>query len=89
MESNKLNNNVVLDKQCTTKDYEIPTGQNFLLNAKKKLDGSFGDIYVGKTKKMLLLNLRKKNQHPQLTYETKLYVVSQGGGKMSLNLGDT
>lgn len=32
----------------TNNDYEIPIGENFKLNAKKKLgSGAFGDIYFG------------------------------------------
>ncbi len=33
----------------TTNEYEIPVGECFKLNAKKKLgSGAFGDIYYGK-----------------------------------------
>lgn len=46
MKSNKQSEK---EKELTTgNDYEIPIGDNFKLNAKKKLgSGAFGDIYYG------------------------------------------
>ncbi len=36
-------------KDIDSKEYEIPVGECFKLNAKKKLgSGAFGDIYYGK-----------------------------------------
>ena len=66
-------------------DYEIPIGENFKLNARKKLgSGAFGDIYLGQNIKLgedvaiKLEPLRAK--HPQLFYESKIYMTLQGGG---------
>jgi hypothetical protein len=83
MDSKKFNNNVELD---TGKDYEIPIGENFKLNARKKLgSGAFGDIYFGTNLKLnedVAIKLEPtKAKHPQLFYESKLYMALQGGGK--------
>ena len=66
-------------------DYEIPIGDNFKLNAKKKLgSGAFGDIYYGVNVKLgddVAIKLEPiKARHPQLFYESKLYMALQGGG---------
>jgi hypothetical protein len=42
--------NLIKEKEnkTTSSEYEIPIGDNFKLNAKKKLgSGAFGDIYLG------------------------------------------
>lgn len=46
----KSNKQTEKEKDLTAgNDYEIPIGENFKLNAKKKLgSGAFGDIYYGK-----------------------------------------
>jgi serine/threonine protein kinase len=68
----------------TGNDYEIPIGDNFKLNAKKKLgSGAFGDIYYGvnvKQNEEVAIKLEPtKAKHPQLFYESKLYMALQGG----------
>jgi hypothetical protein len=72
-------------------DYEIPIGENFKLNARKKLgSGAFGDIYFGCNTKInedVAIKLEPtKAKHPQLFYEAKLYMALQGGGKSKNNL---
>lgn len=67
-------------------EYEIPIGENFKLNARKKLgSGAFGDIYYGTNIKLndeVAIKLEPiKAKHPQLFYEAKLYMALQGGGK--------
>ena len=69
-----------------SKDYEIPIGDKFKLHAKKKLgSGAFGDIYYGINTKLndeVAIKLEPlKAKHPQLFYESKLYMALQGGGK--------
>ncbi|MCQ2818963.1 MAG: hypothetical protein MJ252_16990 [archaeon] len=68
------------------KDYEIPIGDNYKLNARRKLgSGAFGDIYLGtnmKENKNVAIKLEsKKTKSPQLIYESKLYKELQGGSK--------
>jgi len=68
----------------TTVEYEIPIGDNFKLNAKKKLgSGAFGDIYLGINTKLneeVAIKLEPiKAKNPQLFYESKLYMQVQGG----------
>ena len=66
------------------RDYEIPIGDTYILDARKKLgSGSFGEIFGGKNIKLnkevaikLELNHTK---HPQLIHECKLYIDLQGG----------
>ncbi len=72
-------------------DYEIPIGENFKLNARKKLgSGAFGDIYYGSNIKLgedVAIKLEPiKAKHPQLFYESKIYMTLQGGGNFSLFL---
>ena len=72
-----------------TNDYEIPIGPDFKLNAKKKLgSGAFGDIYFGintKLKEEVAIKLEPvKSKHPQLFYESKLYMALQGAGNQQL-----
>lgn len=67
------------------KDYEIPIGDTYKLNARRKLgSGAFGDIYYGenlKTKEEVAIKLEStKSKHPQLFYESKLYMALQGAG---------
>ena len=69
----------------SNKDYEIPIGENFKLNARKKLgSGAFGDIYFGTNLKLnedVAIKLEPtKAKHPQLFYESKLYMALHGGG---------
>lgn len=66
-------------------EYEIPIGDKFKLNARKKLgSGAFGDIYygtnviLGEDVAIKLEPIRAK--HPQLFYESKIYMTLQGGG---------
>ena len=66
------------------KDYEIPIGESYKLDARKKLgSGAFGDIYLGKNIKLneeVAIKLEPiKTKHPQLFYESKLYMALQGG----------
>ena len=75
---------ILPDKEAN--DYEIPIGDNFKLNARKKLgSGAFGDIYFGTNTKLgedVAIKLEPtKAKHPQLFYESKLYMALQGGGK--------
>ena len=68
------------------KEYEIPIGDSYKLNARRKLgSGAFGDIYLGKnmkTNEEVAIKLEStKSKHPQLFYESKLYMSLQGGSK--------
>lgn len=79
--------NKVTKESDSSKDYEIPIGDNFKLHAKKKLgSGAFGDIYYGMNVKLndeVAIKLEPiKAKHPQLFYESKLYMALQGGGKI-------
>jgi len=70
-------------------EYEIPIGENFRLNARKKLgSGAFGDIYYGTNIKLgedVAIKLEPaRAKHPQLLYESKIYMTFQGGGKIIL-----
>ena len=64
---------------------EIQIGEDFKLFANKKLgSGAFGEIYQGfniKTNEdvAIKLEMSKNNKHPQLIYESKLYLSIQGG----------
>jgi len=82
--SSNINTN---EKEGNQSDYEIPIGECFKLNAKKKLgSGAFGDIYYGTNTKLnedVAIKLEPtKAKHPQLFYESKLYMALQGGGKI-------
>ena len=71
-------------QQQQLKDYEIPIGDSYKLDARKKLgSGAFGDIYLGKNIKQneeVAIKLEPiKTKHPQLFYESKLYMALQGG----------
>ena len=71
-------------------DYEIPIGDAYKLNARRKLgSGAFGDIYLGTNLKLneeVAIKLEStKSKHPQLFYESKLYMALQGGGTYSFN----
>ena len=71
-------------QQQPLKDYEIPIGDSYKLDARKKLgSGAFGDIYLGKHIKQneeVEIKLEPiKTKHPQLFYESKLYMALQGG----------
>jgi casein kinase I homolog HRR25 len=84
--SSNINTN---EKEINQSDYEIPIGECFKLNAKKKLgSGAFGDIYYGTNTKLnedVAIKLEPtKAKHPQLFYESKLYMALQGGGKIKL-----
>lgn len=69
-------------------EYEIPISDNFKLNAKKKLgSGSFGEIYYGMNVKLgeeVAIKLESnKAKHPQLFYESQLYIALKGGRKIN------
>ena len=66
------------------KDYEIAVSDNYKLDSRKKLgSGAFGDIYSGKnikTNEDVAIKLEPTHtKHPQLFYESKLYMSLQGG----------
>jgi len=68
----------------SSNEYEIPIGEHFKLNAKKKLgSGAFGDIYLGINSKLgedVAIKLESiKSKNPQLIYESKLYMSIAGG----------
>lgn len=95
MEKSNNNNKPSIEKDSC--DYEIPIGDNFKLNARKKLgSGAFGDIYYGTNVKLnedVAIKLEPiRAKHPQLFYESKIYMTLQGGGitnifyKYSINL---
>ena len=86
---NKSSNNTNITSEKESNDYEIPIGDNFKLNARKKLgSGAFGDIYFGtntnKGEDVAIKLEPTKAKHPQLFYESKLYMALQGGGKTSI-----
>ena len=71
-------------KSSQLKDYEIPIGDSYKLDARKKLgSGAFGDIYLGVNVKLneeVAIKLEPTHtKHPQLFYESKLYMALQGG----------
>ena len=71
-------------KSTQLKDYEIPIGDTYKLDARKKLgSGAFGDIYFGvniKLNEEVAIKLEPTHsKHPQLFYESKLYMALQGG----------
>ena len=77
-------------KSSQLAEYEIPIGDYYKLNARKKLgSGAFGDIYLGtnlKTNEDVAIKLESiKSKHPQLFYESKLYLALQGGGNLILS----
>ena len=64
--------------------YEIPVADNYILNGKKKLgSGAFGEIYYGTQQgedKEVAIKLEQiKSKHPQLFYESKIYMTLKGG----------
>jgi len=64
--------------------YEIPVANNYILNGKKKLgSGAFGEIYYGfyqREEKEVAIKLEQiKSKHPQLFYESKIYMTLKGG----------
>ena len=66
------------------RDYEIPIGDTYILDARKKLgSGAFGEIFGGKNIKInkdVAIKLELNHtEHPQLFYECKIYMVLQGG----------
>ena len=66
------------------RDYKIPIGESYKLDARKKLgSGAFGDIYSGLNFKLdveVAIKLEPiGTKHPQLFYESKLYMALQGG----------
>ena len=71
-------------KSNQLRDYEIPIGDSYTLDARKKLgSGAFGDIYLGaniKFNEEVAIKLEPTHtKHPQLFYESKLYMALQGG----------
>ena len=87
---NKSNSNSLFpDKDKESSEFEIPIGDNFKLNARRQRgSGDFGDIYFGTNTRMGEDEAIKlegtKAKHPQLFYESKLYMALQGGGKLVL-----
>ena len=72
------------NSESSLKDYEIPIGDSYKLDARKKLgSGAFGDIYLGyniKLNEEVAIKLEQTHtKHPQLFYESKLYLALQGG----------
>ena len=72
------------EKRIQLHDYEIPIGDTYILDARKKLgSGAFGDIYAGRNLKLneeIAIKLEPTHtKHPQLFYESKLYMALQGG----------
>ena len=66
------------------KPYEIPVADNYILNAKKKLgSGAFGEIFYGiqqnEDKEVAIKLEQIKSKHPQLFYESKIYMTLKGG----------
>ena len=66
------------------RDYEIPIGDTYILDARKKLgSGAFGEIFGGKNIKInkeVAIKLELNHtEHPQLIHECKLYIDLQGG----------
>lgn len=64
--------------------YEIPVAENYILNGKKKLgSGAFGEIYYGiqqgEDKEVAIKLEQIKSKHPQLFYESKIYMTLKGG----------
>ena len=86
MRSNNISNGQgKSSKSNQLADYEIPIGDAYKLNARRKLgSGAFGDIYLGTNLKLneeVAIKLEStKSKHPQLFYESKLYMALQGGG---------
>ena len=71
-------------KHSTFADYEIPIGDTYKLNARRKLgSGAFGEIYLGTNIKLnqeVAIKLEPiKAKSPQLFYESKLYMALRGG----------
>ena len=71
-------------KSSQLKDYEIPIGDSYKLDARKKLgSGAFGEIYLGVNVKLneeVAIKLETvRAEHPQLFYESKFYMALQGG----------
>ena len=91
MEKLISSNNQKSSNEKDNNDYEIPIGENFKLNAKKKLgSGAFGDIYYGTNVKLdedVAIKLEPiRAKHPQLFYESKIYMTLQGGGNYNFYL---
>jgi hypothetical protein len=75
-------------KSNQLKDYEIPIGDSYKLDARKKLgSGAFGDIYFGvnvKSNEEVAIKLEPTHtKHPQLFYESKLYMAFLRGYRYS------
>lgn len=75
----------VTKTDCSIPDYEIPIADDYILNARKKLgNGAFGDIYYGRntqTNEEVGIKLEPMHsKYPQLFYESKIYMMLQGGG---------
>ena len=73
------------------RDYEIPIGDSYKLDARRKLgSGAFGDIYYGvniKYNEEVAIKLEPTHtRHPQLFYESKLYMALQGGAYTKTSL---
>ena len=65
-------------------DYEIPIGDSYKLNLRKKLgSGAFGEIFLGKNIKLnedVAIKLEStRTEDPKLFDEIKIYMVLQGG----------
>ena len=86
-EISQIHNSAKTLTGASTFDFSI--GENFRLNARKKLgSGAFGDIYYGTNIKLgedVAIKLEPaRAKHPQLLYESKIYMTFQGGGKIIL-----
>ena len=81
--------NKEITNSSTQENTDIPIGDYYKLNSKKKLgSGAFGEIYKGLNTKLneeVAIKLEPiKTQHPQLFYESKLYSAFKGGGTYTL-----
>ena len=64
--------------------HEIQIAENYILNGKKKLgSGAFGEIYlgtiIGEDKEVAIKLEQIKTKHPQIFYESKIYMSLKGG----------
>ena len=70
--------------QAKLRDYEIPIGENYILDARKKLgEGGFGNIYYGYSEKFneeVAIKLEPKyKRNLRLFHECKIYMALQRG----------
>ena len=72
------------EKKFQLHDYEIPIGDTYILDGRKKFDsGSYSDLYYGKDIKRdekVMIKLEPIDANKKfLLYESKLYTIFQGG----------